>query len=523
MSPAFRANFAPALKRTPLSFVAAGLLCLVPPALAFQEAAEAPPVVRISDTSRMDSEVVELLERYAKLAEDDPTNASVRADLGMAYEANNMWAEAELCYAHAAQLDPSEAQWRYRLGVAQRRNGKLDKALATLDQVTQEITRTESIWVRYAEMLMEAGRIDDAKAAYERAIAAGEERAAKEKEEGIQGPRFYHAYLGLGRTYIMTGEPEKALEQLNKALAIVPTQKSVHFALGQAHQMLGNEEQAAHHFALGQNAFRDYPPDPHTMKIATLAAGYGRRMGRIENMLATGDPAQIDGAIGQLTSQLAQRPDDHFVLNLLAKGYMAKGQLDKAEQYLLKSAEVNENAYETYIQLTTLLLNKRGALAQSQDPAAMQQAASMYTQALEYADKAIAAAPQLGRPYYMKGMALIQSQDPQQQQQALALFNEAVNRGCTEAQMYFMLSQMYYQMQNARESLKYAKLARDQMPDNPMLHLLCVQAYAGLGKWDEATKALEGAKRVAPDHPQVIGMEQSLKQSIQAAQQQQQR
>ena len=73
----------------------------------------APDVSRPLNVEVMDPAVSTLVESMIENIEEDPRNATLRTELGMAYEANTLWGEARQSYAHALALERGDASGGY--------------------------------------------------------------------------------------------------------------------------------------------------------------------------------------------------------------------------------------------------------------------------------------------------------------------------------------------------------------------------------------------------------------------------
>ena len=103
---------------------------------------------------------------------------------------------------------------------------------------------------------------------------------------------------------------------------------------------------------------------------------------------------QIAQAIASLEQVLIERPDDHLVLNLLARAYRTAQNPAKALELLLRSETIDPTQYQTKVQLAIEYLNQAG---QSQDPV---QRGQLFGEARTKSEEAVLIAPHLGSGYY---------------------------------------------------------------------------------------------------------------------------
>ena len=107
------------------SLAAVGLLLLLPAC-----GGGLPPVE--TTISPSEPAVAELVRSKVDRVLASPGDAAAHGSLGLAYEANGLWEEAEACFANAAALDPNEVLWSYHQALALQEMGRTDDALALL-------------------------------------------------------------------------------------------------------------------------------------------------------------------------------------------------------------------------------------------------------------------------------------------------------------------------------------------------------------------------------------------------------
>ena len=63
-------------------------------------------------------------------------------------------------------------------------------------------------------------------------------------------PELTQAYVLLGKCYVGTGDPQRAIQVFNKALEQDPDLKEVHFQLAEVYARLGNKEESQKHLQI---------------------------------------------------------------------------------------------------------------------------------------------------------------------------------------------------------------------------------------------------------------------------------
>jgi len=455
------------------------------------------------DTSKMDASTVELLTELAEAVRQNPSDGDAHASLGLAYEANTIWALAEEQYDHTVQLLPDKPEWLYRRGLMRTYNGDFEGAVEDLGAAAARLRNTAVVQARYGDVLRSLGRLDEAAAAWTQAIAS-------EASQG-HGIQWAASRVGLAQVLLDLGEYERALGLADEALALDPGSKHAHYTRGLALRELGRDDEARDELVRGMTAYPDFPTDPHWSRLAEYGRGYNRRMMGIENLLQAGDLANATTA---LQAMLAERPEDHFVLNLAARAALMSNDRDGAKFLLDKSLTINPDASNTYLEYATVLLREMGeaqqqaaALAgQPAGEAAQERVQALDTELRAKVTRALELTPQLGRAHYYAGLVQLQTagNDPEKLQAAATSMQNALRLGCTEPRFYLNLAQVYGMTNRARDMVRFAELASSNAPDNVEALLFLVQAYANGGRQADLGAPAARLVRVAPTNPDAL-------------------
>ncbi len=172
--------------------------------------------------------------QLASTAADPQATATARAvrfgELGISLLAHGFFAEAVEGLRRASELAPSEFRWHYYLGQSIRRTGDAGAAanafLAAL--ALEENNLPARLWL--AEALLDREQLDEAEAAFARALELR--------------PHCAQALTGLGRIALSRGDNEKALTLLESALEQEAESPRARYALALALRALGRLEEA---------------------------------------------------------------------------------------------------------------------------------------------------------------------------------------------------------------------------------------------------------------------------------------
>ena len=211
----------------------------------------------------MDAEVVATIGRAIEALESANANTSDEAmalrgqawsQLGIAYEANTMWSLAEPCYAQAFALLPEKPEWLYRQGVCLHAAGELERALATFRTASERLTNTAVVQARHGDTALVMGLVDEAGAAWERAIAS---------EAELGGDiRFAESRVGLAQVRIEQERWDDALGLLQEALELNPGYTHARYMLGTVLAELGQDTEAEFQLQLGLERLPRLPAGP---------------------------------------------------------------------------------------------------------------------------------------------------------------------------------------------------------------------------------------------------------------------
>lgn len=491
-----------------------------------------PSLPDIGDTSRMDPEVVELVQAQRAEVEQAIADESLQGEekatavgmaltrLGLAFEANTMWTPARDVYQGAFDTLPGEGshrdQWLYRVAVCEHALGHADRAAKLLTDIAPKLSGTAIVQARLGQARYDLGHLEQAEAAWRNAIAAEQIMWEKaDPEQRSQKPIPIPASrVGLAVVLWELDRLDEAKTLLQEALALQPHYPHAHYLLGQILAEQGKEAEAQFQLTRGRGAYPVLPPDPHSPLLVQMRAGFGNRMRNIEISMQEG---RLPEALTELEAMMVERPEDVMVLNLAARAHTMMGRLDRSLELLQKSETIDPTHYQTKNQLALTYLNLIGqSSSQEQMVERMNLARAKATEAVELA-------PHLGTAWFYRGLtelAGINPQDPnagQALQAVLTMFQRAHLLGCQEPQLFERMTMLYAQTGRTREMLTFAKQGTIQNPENPGAWVLLARAHLTLGNQQEALRAGDRAIAVAPNNPDVQAFVQNLKQTIQSS------
>ncbi len=425
-----------------------------------------PAVVQPADASRLDPAVDALLKPLIQKAEAAPREAALHADLGLAYEANGLWKEASQSYANALQLDKKETNWQLHKAIVDRQAGDFEGALANLQTLATRAPQTAVIQNHYGEALLEAGDIKTAESVFRTLVQLS--------------PGSAQGYVGLGDIMLQQGAGESAVQVLEQAVALDPRYKQAQYLLGRAYSAVGREAEATAALEKGVDAKIQYLPDALSQKIATYTVNVSGRISQASTLLDTGNPEQ---AARLLEESYIYHNTNVMLLNTLASAYLKTRRLDDAHRLLNRAQELDQNQFFTYLNLYTWALrsNKK-------------------EEALQYADEAIARAPERDDTHLARAQALAELG---RLSEALESAKRALEIDGSKAGNHGLVADINYKQGNlALAALHF----EEALTLNPNL----LPALVGLANirmeepdLDAARTLVQRASRLAPNHPRV--------------------
>ena len=426
----------------------------------------APEISRPLNPESLDPAVAELVESMVASIEEEPKDASLRAELGMAYEANTLWKEAQQSYANALALDSDNMAWRLHHAVAAREAGDAEQSRALIKQLANEYPNAAPVYHRLAEALEEEGAIMEAEQAYRRLIKLA--------------PTLPQGYVGLGDILLQNGNSAEAIQMAEKALEYQPRNRRAHFVLGQAYQQEGRMEEAENALAVGLNASVEYVSDPLTRKITEYIVNATGRISIAQSFLDSGNPQQ---AASVLEETFTHHPSNIMLLNTLAVAYMRTQRLDQSQRLLQRAQSLDDDQFYTYLNLYNWALR-------AGDPG----------QALAYADSSVRRAPERDDTHLAKAQALTELGRLDEAAQSAA---DALERGAQNAANYGLSGEIAYRRKRYSEAESFFTEATTMNPRMILAWVGLARTYREMGQMIKAKEMQVKARTTNPNHPAV--------------------
>ncbi|MSV29422.1 MAG: tetratricopeptide repeat protein, partial [Bryobacterales bacterium] len=304
-------------------WAAAAILCCLSCAKRSQ-APELPQLSLDAFLPAVRSEVAKALEA----ARANPADGGAAGKLGMILHAHQQYGAAEACYRRAEVLDPKRPSWPYYLSAVYSQEGNNAASLDAMQRALKLDPSYAPAQLRMAELLFDAGRLDESGERYRKLSSA-------------------EATYGAGRVHAAKGETAAAIESFEKACALFPDYGAAHYALALALRKQGRDAEAQPHFARYEEHKLTVPPSSDALlaevnKLNVAATAFIREGADLEAQGKLAEAAQA-----HLKALEADPRMEQAHINLISL-YGRLGQPEKAAEHYRAAVALNPSRAECY-------------------------------------------------------------------------------------------------------------------------------------------------------------------------------
>ena len=312
------------------------------------------------DIASYEKRVRDYLTQTRQAVKDNPALPGYWGEYAMALDAHMLLSDAALAYLRATQLAPESFQWAYLYALSRFYLADPPEKVVTLFESALKIDPTYAHgYVRLGDVHVSAGRLEDAKLAYEESLRHDADLAV--------------AHRSLGQVLLTLGLPREAVEHLNRADRLAPDDRAVATALAQGYMRLGEREKADDYARrAASNQQQIGLVDPLRRAVDDLGLSTRHSEERANRRIYE---KRFPEAIDDLLIVQEKYPDDPMVHYRLGMCYERTGQITQAIVTLKKALRLRENLFDAHIILARIYLRR--------DPS---QAIDHYRQAILHAD-----------------------------------------------------------------------------------------------------------------------------------------
>ncbi len=202
-------------------------------------------------------QVVEKIKSQQKQVMNNPESAALWGKLGMNLDIHDFKDESIVCYKKAAALNPNDFRWPYYAAIVLDEMGSAE-SLKFYKQSSTIKPDYPATHLRFGEALFQAKRLEE---------ASREFNAALNTETNSS-----HAYVGLARIALTSGNYEAARTSLEKALQSNPNYGEAHGLLSEVYRRLNRSEDANRELGLSQQLPKKKPLQDK-LELELLAEG----------------------------------------------------------------------------------------------------------------------------------------------------------------------------------------------------------------------------------------------------------
>lgn len=264
--------------------------------------------------------------RFEELLADAPLREELYIAMGGMLEAEGRPEAALAVLARAVERFPASRMAVYRFAQARAARGRLPEAIAAIERALalEGAPPNERILVRQGDILLDLDRLEEARAAFAEAVrirpgdpdarvglAEVEFRSGRVEDaigqfiEALRiEPDHAHVHYRLSEAYLRSDQPAEAVRAASRAVELDPGERRAHYVLGRALIALGRSDE-------GQDAMETYT------RLEERAREENRRVLEVSAIEAEAASrvvgGDIDTAIGLLEAGVRDHPDAYWL------------------------------------------------------------------------------------------------------------------------------------------------------------------------------------------------------------------
>jgi tetratricopeptide (TPR) repeat protein len=407
---------------------------------------------RLADAAGVDPELVTVLAAAADVVDADPGDRDAWLELAQLLDGNQLPSLAAPCYE--AALDREEdARTTFHLGRVRAALGEPERALQALDRAAELDGDYAPVHWRRGELLEELGRLDDAQAAFRRALELA--------------PGEPQALLGLARVHLARDRAQAAVEVLEGLVEERPHERFANGLLARAYRQVGRPRRAERALRREERAGTTSARDPWTAEVQARAVGAVVTIDRASAALRAGDTRTVRRLLEPL---LAERPEELPVLDLFVRALILDREFARALVLTGEARALHGDHFR--VELAT-----GSALA----------GLGRLEEALPHLESAVRQQPRLAEAHTALGEAL---QRLDRLPEAESAYARALEEGADSVRDWSLLARARIRLDRLDDALATLADALEDYPNAPVLWANVADAEARRGDVEAARAAL---------------------------------
>ena len=378
-----------------------------------------------------DPSVIRLIDGLVAKVQAKPNAAATHRELGYAYLTNSAWPQAAQSLRQALRFAPDDLEVRYHLAEALAEAGELDARLSELETIVQKMSTYTPAQYQLGIEYLDRDRLEDAAKAF-RSVES-------------QQPQLPHGAVGLGEVALARGNPQSAVEHLERALELAPGERYAQLQLGQAYAQLGQVERARAFSEAGEGTGRPRMNPPSAAQMDRYKVSWGARLNRAIRLLESNEP----GPALVLFERLHEEdPEQEVCLNNLAVAYMRLGRFDEALVTIDKALVVKPEQHESLWNRASCY-HKKALIAR--EGGKDEEADALLQDGLDTLKECLRISPRMPRAYALRAKIEIARKRVPEAIQAL---RNAIVQGDTSEETYLTLARAVIPQEGQQAGLR---------------------------------------------------------------------
>lgn len=403
----------------------------------------------------VDEEIREVLAPMLQAAAEHPHDGEHRGALGMALEVNGLADAAIVSYRQAGILDPQDPRWPYYEALLVAHNGELDAALELVGRSLELDSGHAPAWLWQGTWLLDLNRVQEAEAAFQKALSLGEKTAAR---------------VGIARIMLRRGDAAAALKALGPLLDSEP-HPYVYKLVGEAHRRLGNTEMARLAFGNVTDAGPVGWDDSRSAAKKAYEASLGARIAQIRTLLAADRPVE---ALQRAETLYLRHEDHQGLLTVMSEIYRRLGRREQESRTLARAIELYPDFYSFHLKFAEHYIGGDDR-----------------ENALHHLDRALELNPNVAWAHAQRGLLLAEDRPDD----AMVSFQAALQIDA-QAVVYYYAGMTEASRRRWPEAIGHFSEAINVDPAFVLGHVGLARSLAETGRFEDARAALDRARAV---------------------------
>jgi len=434
-----------------------------------------PGVIAPEGLDAVDPLVRTHVEQLLVRARDEDSREAL-VELGLGLLANGFAEEARATFGAAANRGGDEPLLGLYSGLAAIEASDQELAKRDFSAVMKTWPGFVAAQERLGWLLLEEGRLDEAESLFATVaeLAAGEPAG----------------HLGLAEVSLQRGAAQPALELVEGWPASWQRFGPVIRLKSRALRALGRLEEARALPGVGAASARPHITDPWAGRLRQHQRGLAELMDRATGLRRSGE----GGAATQLLEEIrAVHPENFEVAVNLAVAYLTSDRSEEAFALLSPEVEANPDRFEGHLNLAAIELQRLK----------LEAALASAARAVELAPSVAQAHRTLSRVFEKMG----------RQDEALAAIEEAARREPGSAVLVIEVGRVALRADRPERAEPACRKVIEWTPQALAGPLCLGEALRRQGRLAEAQRALEAARAITPNHPDVAKLAKRLDES----------